>query len=402
MKLGHIASGNDFFGRTRECEDLWRYLSADHVVASGPRRLGKSSIVNRLREQASDQGVLAEHVDVQGLESVQAFIDLVARHFPDDTVGGYVRSLGKTARSWMPTIRKIELNGVGGIGGAIELQAASSQPWSKSANALQARLQNVPALILIDEFSVFLQKLLERNRDEAAALLAWLRAWRVSPGVACRFLFTGSIGLNSLLEKYGLTAQFNDCFEYPIQEFREKEARDMLVTFGAAEGWEVSEEIATELCRKVGWLSPYYLCLLLDQSIQAARERVEEGPQTPGVASKLDIQSDDIDCAYERMISARSRFGHWEQRLKRDLSPGDLSCANAVLTALSKKPEGLTTSQLSAHITKLQTDPDARDQQLRRLLLKLEEDGYVSGPDNSGRVRYLSFLLRDYWARNHD
>lgn len=68
MKLGNIATGDDFYGRETECADLWRYLEKDHVVASGPRRLGKSSILNRMCEQAAERGLLAQHVDVQGVE----------------------------------------------------------------------------------------------------------------------------------------------------------------------------------------------------------------------------------------------------------------------------------------------------------------------------------------------
>ena len=44
-------------------------------------------------------------------------------------------------------------------------------------------------------------------------------------------------------------------------------------------------------------------------------------------------------------------------------------------------------------------DPDQRAATLSRLLLKLEEDGYVDGTGE--RILFLSFLLRDYWRRNH-
>ncbi len=44
MRLGSKAEGDDFFDRETEREDLWRHLEANHVVLSGPRRLGKTSI----------------------------------------------------------------------------------------------------------------------------------------------------------------------------------------------------------------------------------------------------------------------------------------------------------------------------------------------------------------------
>ena len=401
MKLGNIATGADFYDRQTECADLWRYLENDHVVASGPRRLGKSSIVNRLREQAIEKGLLAQHVDVQGVESAQAFIDQVSGHFPDASVNGYLGALGKTAKTWLSAVKKVELKGPGGVGGAIELQASTNQAWYRSATALQARLTNVPALIFIDEFSVFLQKLLLHDPKEAEALLAWLRAWRVTPGAACRFLFTGSIGLNALLAAYGLSAQFNDCHEYPIGPFKPSAAREMIKTFALRADFSMSDATANHLCERVGWLSPYYLCLLLDQTMQAARDRLDETPSTSPVAPQKELIYADVDNAYERLLSARSRFIHWEERIKRDLAGLDLAFTNLVLTALAKNPTGLTQRQLSARLAKLEPDPDLRAARLQSNAIKLQEEGYIGPPDATGRSAFLSFLLRDYWGRNH-
>lgn len=401
MKLGAIATGNDFYDRKTECSDLWGYLKNDHVVASGPRRLGKSSIVNRLREEAAAKGLLAQHVDVQGIEGAQAFINEINAHFPDSSIKGYINNLNDTAKQWLASVKKFELKVPGGIGGGIELQASTSQTWYRSAASLQTRLTAAPVLIFIDEFSVFLQKLLVSDPKEAEALLAWLRAWRVTPHVACRFLFTGSIGLNALLEKYGLSAQFNDCFEYPIGPFKPKAARDMVSTFTQREGWSIEPTTADHLCERVGWLSPFYLCLLLDETTKAARDRLDESPPPPQGELPKKLNCEDVDNAYERLLSARSRFIHWEQRIHRDLAGADLAFANLVLTALAKNEAGLTQRQLHARLAKLEPDPDARATRLQTILGKLQEEGYTSPADASGRVKFLSFLLRDYWGRNH-
>ncbi len=401
MKLGTVATGRDFFDRKTECADLWRYLESDHVVASGPRRLGKSSIVNRLREDATDRGILAAHVDVQGKDSAQAFVDEVSSHFPDTSVRAYLATASDKAKSWLAVVKKVELKGPGGIGGGFELQAREDQSWLHSAMALQARLIQAPVLIFVDEFSVFLQKLLERDQKEAEAFLGWLRAWRVTPGIASRFLFTGSIGLNALLEKYGLSAQFNDCFEYRIGPFSSKSAREMLVSFAAREGWVVEQITADNICQKVGWLSPFYLCLLLDEALKVARERMEEDPPPPSNLLEKPLLITDVVGAYERILSARSRFVHWKLRLTRDLTGLDLRFAMTVLSALAKNPGGLTQRQLSARLAKAEPDPDLRTDRLQSTLLKLEEEGYISPPNEAGKAAFLSFLLRDYWSRNH-
>ena len=401
MKLGAIATGDDFFDRKSECADLWRYLQNDHVVASGPGRLGKSSIVNRLREEALEKGLLAEHVDVQGVETAQAFIHQIDAHFPDASVKGYIGGLGAHAKNWLAIVKKIELKGPGGLGAGIELQAVATQPWYKSATALQERLTNAPALIFIDEFSVCLQKLLESNRLAAEALLAWLRAWRVKPNVACRFLFTGSIGLNALLAKYGLTAQFNDCYEYPIGPFKPLAAHEMVKTFALRSNSSLTDDVAKHLCKRVGWLSPFYLCLLLDQTMQVARDRQDEAEVSTTGETTMSLTSEDVDDAYERLLSARSRFVHWEERIKRDLEGSDLLFANLILTALAKNHTGLTQRQLHSRLSKLDSNPDTRAERQQAVLGKLQEEGYIGPLDDTGRFKFLSFLLRDYWGRNH-
>jgi uncharacterized protein len=402
MKLGGMASGEDFFDRKTECAALWRYLEKDHVVASGPRRLGKSSIVNRLREEAEVKGILAAHVDVQGIEGAQAFVDELARHFPDASIKGYLSSMGTTVKSWLPAIKNVNATLPGGAGVTLELQSAS-HPWYKSATAIQARLAPAPVLIFVDEFSVFLQKLLVGNRPEAEALLAWLRAWRVTPGVACRFLFTGSVGLHSLLERYGLSAQINDCFEYPIGPFKASSAQEMLAYFAQRKKCGIDAAIAAQICEKIGWLSPYLLCLMLDQTIQAASDRVDETLDTLGSIepSPKVLTEQDLHTAYERLVSRRSRFVHWEERLQRDLTAAELSFANSVLTAVAKNLDGLSKAKLLSRLAKIEPDPDQRAVRLQNTLNRLQDEGYLSAPDATGNIRFLSFLLRDYWKRNH-
>lgn len=401
MRLGSIAAGNDFFDRQSECDDLWRYLESDHIVASGPRRLGKSSIVNRLREEAEAKGLLVRHVDVEDAEGAQKFVHQLSGHFPDVSVKGYLGALSDHARKWLSLVKKIDVKGPGGIGGGIELQAGTNQSWHTAAMALQARLTDVPVLIFIDEFSVFLQKLLKQDAKEAEALLAWLRAWRIKPGVACRFLFTGSIGLNALLESCGLSAQFNDCVDYQIGPFKPPAARAMVRTFAQRQGWSIDVATANFLCERVGWLSPFHLCLLLDQTVHAARDRIDEMLPSPPVAPPKELTRDDIDNAYERLVAVRSRFIHWEERLKRDLTTPELPFAYRVLTSLAKNPDGLTLRQLHARLAKQEPNPDVRAQRLQAMLRKLQEEGYTSAPGEGGRVKFLSFLLRDYWGRNH-
>lgn len=192
IPVGNKAQGGDFFDREREREELWRYLEGNHILLSGPRRLGKTSLLQRLAEEADERGWLPMLVDVQGIDTAGAFVTELNRAFPDGSVKGYLRVAGAKIDGLLKRLKKVELKIPGGVGGGLELQALPDTPWARPAQNLQKRLSPIPALILIDEFTVFLEKLLARDRAETECLLGWLRAWRLGTGVACRFVFSGS------------------------------------------------------------------------------------------------------------------------------------------------------------------------------------------------------------------
>lgn len=391
MRLGNKAEGADFFDRVTERDDLWRYLEGNHIVLSGPRRLGKTSLLQRLADEAEGKGLMARLVDVEGINSAEAFVGALECAFLDESITGYLKAAGKKASDWLARIR---IRKIGPSGVELEPQAMPDLSWTVAARKLQQRLSEAPLLILIDEFSVFLGNLIARDRGEAENLLGWLRAWRLSSRVACRFVFTGSIGLNYLLEQHKFSTRFNDCYDFRLGPFKPKAAFTMLAEISDREGWQADDTALNHLCKRAGWLSPFYLNLLLASSMEAARDRQEES----GSTAKMLIQAD-VDDGYDRLLASRSRFIHWFQRLERDLAEPDFSFALAILKALAKPDGGLTRKQLLARLQRREPDPDKRASTASRLVLKLEEDGYVDGTGE--RIQFLSFLLRDYWRRNH-
>ncbi len=393
IRVGNKADGDDFFDRTAEREDLWRYLSGNHVVLSGARRLGKTSLLQRLAEEAAERGWQARLLDVEGIDSAEAFVDQLARAFDEATLSGGRRSVGAAVTRVFASLRKVDVRVPGGAGLGLELQALAETPWRKAALALQERVSGQTQLFLIDEFSVFLDKLLARDALDGERLLGWLRAWRQQAGLACRFVFSGSIGLNALLARHQLSTRFNDCADFRLGPFKPAAALAMLAELAQREQWPVAADSLEHLCRRVGWLSPFYLNLLLDGSLQAARERLEEDR----TAQRL-LTTDDIDAAYDRLLANRSRFFHWFQRLARELREPQLSFTLALLAAVARAENGLNRRQLATRLTRHEPDPDRRAERLDEALLLLEEDGYL---DAGETIHFPSFLLRDYWRRNH-
>jgi len=398
IRVGAIAEGEDFFDRVTELDDLWRYVEGNHILLSGPRRLGKSSLLKRFAEQATAQGILARLVDVEGIDNAGAFVAELVRAFPDESLSGYASSAGTALGSLLTRFRKMDLRLPGGWGGGLEIQALPDVPWREQALGLQHRLSELPAFLLVDEFSVFLEKLTARSLPETQQLLGWLRAWRQQSGVACRFILSGSISVIPLLARYRLNTTVNDCHEYKLGPFRLGAARQMLSELAQREKWQLDNAVAEHLCNRIGWLSPFYLSLFLATTIEAARDRLLETENNIRLLTMTDAED-----AWDRLLASRSRFMHWFQRLQRDLSEPQLSFALATLRTVARAENVLTQAQLLSRLARLEIDPDRRVYRLSEVLLLLEEDGYIGieGEGRTSRIRFLSFLLRDYWRRNH-
>ncbi|KJV06042.1 ATP-binding protein [Methylocucumis oryzae] len=394
IPTGNKVSGDDFFDRKHELEDLKSDLQDNHIVLSGPRRLGKSSLLERLAVELTEQGFLVRVIDIQDKISIEDFIDRIDAEFPKSAIEHYLNKLTTSVTQWLQRLKRLDVKGPGGISAGIELQNTSELSWHDKALALQQRLSPAPLCIFIDEFSVFLDKLIQQDRQQAEYFLDWLRAWRLNNANHCRMIFSGSIGLNYLLERHQLSARFNDCYDFVLGPFKPPSAKTMLQTHIAREQRPESPDAVEYLCQRIGWLAPFYLNLLLHESLRAARDREDESNQAKGV-----LLTQDVDDGYERLISARSRFNHWHQRLIRDLAPDDLTFYKAVLAALAKTSTGLTRKQLLARLNRIENNAEQRQQKLEHCLLKLEEDGYLGHADN--RIQFLSFLVRDYWQRNH-
>ena len=400
MKLGNVATGDDFWGRETELAEIWRYLKKEHLTFPGVRRLGKSSLLQRLAEQSAQHGVLAKVLDLSTLHTASDFVKLLDVSFPPTGVSSFVRKNGRAVKTWLANLASVKVSlpiVLGGGGVEFKFQDKTTASWLQAANTLQQRLQNQPLLILLDEFPIMLQHLLKTNVQEAEQVLLWLRTWRQDRDSKCRFVFTGSIGLQNLLERHGMVVHMNDCRQYDLGPFTRKESIELWQTFAPQQidHLKTPPSVIEAALQRIGWLAPYYVCLMLDASCQAAQVRIEE------TGADSELTQADIDAGYETLLSQRSRFSHWEQRLKDTLPKTKFTLAQAVLTMVSKRKEGLSLIQLKNRLMKQTNDASNRAQQIQDTLAYLTDEGYTTPPDAQGRVQFRSFLLRDWWSRNH-
>ncbi len=62
------------FDRTRETADLWKQFDEGrNLLMLAPRRIGKTVLLNRLRDMAADRGIRAVILDVEGYREEKDF-----------------------------------------------------------------------------------------------------------------------------------------------------------------------------------------------------------------------------------------------------------------------------------------------------------------------------------------
>lgn len=77
---GGVAEGEDFFGREREQRQIWRKLEDKaNLALLAPRRVGKTSLLKRLKATASEKGYRTVYLDVGDAADEQAFVERLSR-----------------------------------------------------------------------------------------------------------------------------------------------------------------------------------------------------------------------------------------------------------------------------------------------------------------------------------
>ena len=117
----------------------------------------------------------------------------------------------------------------------------------------------------------------------------------------------------------------------------------------------------------------------------------------------LNLESErSISKAFESLLQPQklTYFDTWRERLDTQFSAPDATACKAILSHLCKHPAGSDREQiLSVLMAKPAADVDKVEEQLGRLLVVLQRDGYLL--ESAGRYAFRSFLLREYWQRRY-
>lgn len=387
--IGSPADGENFFNRPRILARLRRELdNLANILLVAPRRVGKTSLVIRLCEEwRSDQKRKAVFLNVEGRGDELAFAEKLIEELARAGLNPEIltRALGVFGK-----IRQ-SLGGKGlkVPGFEVSLGEVADADHSTLGKVLESVFRKIEegdhlVLVAIDELPEFLLTLqkAEDGPRRVVAFLHWLRELRQTHRKQIRWVFLGSIGLDNFVEDQKLQKLINDLQVFTLEAFSAEEAGAFLKALGESNDLALTEAERAEIVRLVGWPLAYHLQLVFHEL--------------------RDMESRSISTAFESLLQPQklAYFDTWHERIDVQFSAPDTAACKAILGHLCKHADGRDRGQILAVLmAKPSADVEKVEEQLSRLLIVLQRDGYLL--ESAGRYAFRSFLLREYWHRRH-
>ena len=372
----------DVVGRDNEIARYWRVLERQGLVISAERRIGKTHIVLKMRDECQS-GFLPFYQD---LESVHSTAELIRSIYGTvnlslSTLPGLRAHVAKWSSLLPDKIGSVDLPS-----GTDAWQVLLSQAFDDMVGIADDRL----ILMLWDEFPLMLHNIQRREGDDAAIqLLDFLRALRLARADRLRFLFTGSIGLHlvlrSLRKAGNANDPVNDMLSLTVPPMDRDDTRD-LATALLGETCAVPTHIPDLASRVAGEIGgfPYYIHHVVDQLDQLRRQ-----PALEDVSSAVDA------LVYDPRDPAN--LNYYVTRLSSYYADDERSLALLVLDTMAGQSSPTPVPEL-INLCK-HRDPSLADEQLREILTVLAEDHYIEPTKGTGGAAY-DFrwqLVKKWW-----
>lgn len=389
---GSPVEHDDFFDRPRDLARLQRELAnGANCLLTAPRRVGKTSLVLRLCELEREAERCAVFLNVEGCHDELAFAEKLVDGLSESGLHpeplSRVSLLVRKARQALSGLK------VGAAGVDMEMGSAEDPDHSTLGRAVESIFRKIegggkPVLLVIDEMP---ELLLALGRDEqgperVSRLLHWLRALRQTHRHNVRWIFLGSIGLDSFVDDRKLRKAINDLTPLNLDALDMEEAHEFLSRLGVSNGLPLSAEQRALIIDRVGWPLPHHLQIVFHALIDSG-------------ATQADADAVERAFAHLLLPNNLSQFDTWRHRLEEQFSQSDATAAKDILRHLSQHSDGRERAQILNVLmgTRQAADPAAVEDLLSRLLLMLQRDGYLL--ESVGRYAFRSFLLREYWYR---
>lgn len=384
---GRWVIGEDFFDRASELAILrTRVQDGNHVLLTGQRRMGKTSLARELGRRLESDGWRFLFVDVEEAARSEDVVALMAQQ-AHGLLGQSSRLRDGVAR-WVSNIEEVSAFEL-----RLKLRAElNSANWRRQGEELLTACAEPPhqLLLVIDELPIFLLRMLAdgAGRGEVDAFLSWLR------GVTQRFgdrgftlVVSGSIGLLPLVGRLGMADRVNHFSNFRLGPWDRNASDSCLHTLAHAHGVELQDGVAGAIFSRLGVGIPHH--------VQSFFSHLRDDAL---VHNRTVIGLEAVDRVYRESLLGpwgQNDLVHYETRLREALEDRDFRIALEVLTEVATR--GVFTPQAARRLEERLTALDAGNVgAIQAVVDVLVHDGYVTDTGD-GHYSFQSRLLRDWW-----
>ena len=370
----------EIVGRDILVQRLWRILEGQSLVLTSERRIGKTCVIRKMKEERPDPNIVCVLRDIEELRSPQEFVEAL---YAD------VEALLPTADRARLKFQQL-LSKLGGFE-VHDLKIPQLTPhWKNLLFALTQDLFDSPERRVVffwDELPYFIHEV-SKSSGEATAMemLDALRSLRQRHS-RLRMVFTGSVGLHLVVKALRRGNYVND----PTNDMQIREVWPLDEPDGISlarqliegEGIELSASVA--LARAVSEAAghiPYYIHCLVARMTDS---------KVPVTESSVVEHLNSLICD----LNDPARFRHYRERLDVYYSPEEKAIALAALDALAFAGEPKTFDDLLNLIR--HELPEATLESVRDTLSLLAKDHYISRPAGARGYGFRYAIVRQWW-----
>ena len=391
---GRWVSGDDFFDREPELQVLKsRVCDGNHVLLSGQRRMGKTSILRELGRRLEDQGWDFLFTDVEGAACPEDVIaDIAEAAHPIRSISSrFIATMGRWVNENVEEVGA----GISAQELRVKIRAGlNAGTWRRHGERLirECSAHDKPVLLVIDELPILLKRMLREDDGEGRVeeFLSWLRGTfqRLEGGGSPVLIVSGSIGLAPLVHRLGISDRINHLDPFTLGPWSLETSVECFERLAESHGIPIDDGVANGVYEALGIGVPHH--------VQSFFARLRES----AMMKKRDrVTMDDVVEVYRTELlgpSGQNDLMRYATRLKAGLDD-ETSYSVAMKILAEAATQGVFTANARRCLEGLYSVViDDSSRRITETLDVLVHDGYLeAGHDGH---RFPSRLLKDWWS----
>ena len=385
---GRWVSGGDFFDRERELQVLeTRIRDRNHILLTGLRRMGKTSILRELGRRLEGDGWIFLFTDVEGATCPEdAIADIAQAVYP-------VRSISSRFATKMKRWIDENIEEFSASEFRVKIRAGlDAGSWRRYGEQLlhDCARQDQPVLLVIDELPIFLKRMLHHdgNGQRVDEFLSWLRGVLQALGDGSLVLIiSGSIGLEPLVKRLGIPDRINHLDRLRLGPWDRDASVACFDLLAKSNKLPVEDGVANAVYDALGIGIPHH--------VQSFFARLRDFAR---MHNRDRVTVEDVGEVYRTELlgpSGQNDLVHYATRLKEGLDDESYSIAMEILAEAAI--QDVLTPNARRALERLYAElVDDAAGRIADAIEVLVHDGYLEA-GNDGH-RFPSRLLKDWWS----